>query len=133
VAAFYRVEPDLRKVANPQWANYPPAWTDFHFKLHLLPALGEMRCDISQRFLQDYVAMSASAARQLSPPMFAEAAEALLRQQLTRAELGALLNSPHSAVRGTAILECLDHPGKNGAAALKSAAPWALSLPHGRE
>jgi Glycerophosphoryl diester phosphodiesterase family len=129
VAAFLRVDPELRTVANPQWSNYPPAWADFHFKMHLLPALGQLRCEASKRFLQDYVNLSEAAARELAPLMFEEATQALLRQELTRDELVALMKSPRSAVRGTTILECLDHPNKGRAAALKPAAPWALALP----
>jgi hypothetical protein len=120
---------ELRSVANPQWSNYPPAWTDFHFKMHLLPALGQLRCEASKRFLQDYVSMSEAAARELAPVMFEEATQALLRQKLTRDELIALMRSPRSAVRGPAILESLDDPNKGRTAALKSAAPWALALP----
>ena len=130
VAAVLRVDPELRSVANPQWSNYPPAWADFHFKLHLLPALGQLRCEASKRFLQDYVNLREAAARELAPLMFEEATQALLRQELTRYELIALMKSRRSAVRGAAILECLDHPNGARRAALKSAAPWALALPH---
>jgi hypothetical protein len=129
VEAFLRVDPELWSVANPQWSNCPPAWADFHFKMHLVPALGQLRCEASKRFLQDYVSMSEAAARELAPVMFEEATQALLGQALTRDELIALMRSPRLAVRGTAILECLDHPNGERRAALKSAAPWALALP----
>jgi hypothetical protein len=47
-------------------------------------------------------------------------------------ELEALLQSTNTAVRGTTILECLDHPTQARTAALRSVAPWALELPHAK-
>jgi hypothetical protein len=43
IEAFRRIDPELKKLDNPQWAQYPLAWADFHFKMHLLPALGGSR------------------------------------------------------------------------------------------
>jgi hypothetical protein len=119
----------LKKVAKPEWAQNLLAWTDFRAKMYILPALGELRCDASKRFLQDYVVLDDAEARQSAPPMFDAATQALLRQDLTRDELKALLQSPNPAVRGTAILECLDHLTTARTAALRSVAPWALELP----
>jgi glycerophosphoryl diester phosphodiesterase len=132
IEAFRRIDPELKKLDNPQWAQYPLAWADFHFKMHLLPALGGLRCDASKRFLQEYVGADAAGVREFGPPMFEEATQALLRQNLARDELTALLKSPNPAVRGTAILACLDRPGRDRTAALKAAAPWALELPRAR-
>jgi len=133
IAAFQRVDPELKKVANPAWARNPLAWTDFRAKMYILPALGELCCDASKEFLREYVALNEDQARQLAPPMFAEAARALLRQNLMRDELKAVLQSPNTGVRGTAILECLDHPTRARTAALKSVTPWALELPRAGE
>ena len=132
IAAFRRIDPALQQVANPQWAQSPLAWTDFRAKMYILPALGQLPGAASKRFLQDYVALDDAAARQFAPPVFEEATQALLHQDLTRDELNALLQSPNTAVRGTAILECLDQPTRARTAALKSVAPWALQLPRAK-
>jgi hypothetical protein len=132
IEAFLRVDPELRKIADPQWAEYPLVWRDFRFKMVLLPALGELRCHASKQFLLEYVAMDEAGARQLAPPQFEEATRALLRQDLTREELQTLLHHLNTAVRGPAILECLDRPTAQRTRALKAAAPWALELPRAR-
>ncbi len=131
IARFRRVDPDLIRVRNPQWTNNPLSWTDWR-KMSIIPALGELKCDASRKFLLDYVALSEAAARDLSVPQFEEATKALLRQNVTRANLLELLKSSNSAVRGTAILECLDPPSRHRTAALREAAPWALALPRSR-
>jgi hypothetical protein len=132
IAAFRRIDVALQKVANPEWAQNPLAWTDFRAKMYVLPALGELRSDASKRFLHEYVALDDAEARQFAPPMFEEATQALLRQDLTPDELKALLQSTNTAVRGTTILQCLDHPTRVRTAALRSVAPWALELPHAK-
>lgn len=132
IEAFLRVDPELKKVQNPQFAQYPLAWTDFRAKMYILPALGELRCDASKKFLQEYVTMDEAKAREFAPLLFEDATKALLRQKLTVEEIKSLLTSQHSAVRGTAILECLDYPTKDRTAALKAAAPWALELPRAK-
>jgi hypothetical protein len=132
IEAFLRLDPELKKVADSQWAEYPLVWRDFRFKAALLPAVGELRCAASKRFLLEYVAMDETKARALAPPQFEEATKALLAQDLTTEELGALLRHPTSAVRGTAILECLDRPTRQNTRVLKSAAPWALELPRAK-
>ncbi len=76
--------------------------------------------------------MSEVAARELSPPQFEEATKVLFRQKLTRKELETVLRNPHSSVRGTAELECVDHPSANRRAALREAAPWLLELPRAK-
>ena len=97
-------------------------------KMALLPALGELDCPASKRFLLEYAAMDETHARELASPQFEEATRALLSQDLTGEELKALLRHSNSAVRGTAILECLDRPTRKRTRALESAAPWALEL-----
>lgn len=132
IEAFLRVDSELKRIVDPQWAEYPLVWRDSRFKMALLPALGELRCPASKKFLLEYVAMDEARARELAPPQFEEAARALLRHDLTLEELKALLNHPNSAVRGTAILECLDRPTGQRARALKAAAPWTLDLPRAK-
>ena len=128
VRAFFAIDPELKKMIQPP-ANYPYVWTDFRPKLEMVVTLGDLPCEQSKAFLLDYLAMDENAAGKFSAPLFEEATKALLRQDLTRDELKSLLQSRHSAVRGTAILECLDHPTDSRAAMLKAAQPWALDLP----
>ena len=97
--------------------------------MSIVPALGELRCDAVRRFLREYVVLSETEARAISIPQFEEATQALLRQKLSRSEILGLLKNTNSAVRGTAILECLDQPAPDRTAALRQAAPWALELP----
>ena len=75
------------------------------------------------------LAMDEARARELSAPQFEEATQALFCHRLDGKEIAALLRSPNSAVRGTAILECIDHPTPSRRRALRAAAPWALELP----
>lgn len=117
VEAFRRADPSLKGLA------------DFRAKMYILPALGELRCAGAKKFLLEYVALSETQARESAPPEFEEATKALLCQRLDWSGITALLRSPNSAVRGTALLECLDHPTPARRQALHAAAPWALELP----
>jgi hypothetical protein len=128
IETLRRVDPDLIRVRNPQWTNNPLSWVDWR-KMSIVPALGELKCDAARRFLLEYVALSETEARAMSNPQFEEATKALLRQKLSRSEILGLVTSSNSAVRGTAILECLDQPTPDRTAALRQAAPWALALP----
>jgi hypothetical protein len=130
VEAFTRVDPALEKLNR--YPAYPASWVDFRMKMFILPALGELRCEASKAFLQRYVRMDAVKARELGPVAFDEATKALFRQALTRPELEELLRSPHQAVRGTALLHCVDHPTRARKAALRAATPWAVGLPRDR-
>jgi len=49
--------------------------------------------------------------------------------RLDSSEIAAVLRSPNPAVRGTALLECIDSPTPPRRQALQAAAPWALELP----
>jgi hypothetical protein len=129
VAAFRRVDPALKRVANPALAQYPLVWADFRAKMYVLPALGELQCAEAKKFLLEYLAMDEAQARELSAPQFEEATQALFCHRLDGNEIAALLRSPNSAVRGTAILECIDHPTPSRRRALRAAAPWARELP----
>jgi hypothetical protein len=126
---FLRVDPDLKRVTAPQFARYPLGWTDFRLKMSILPVLGQMRTPESKRFLLQYLEMDEKAAREIVPPQYEEAAKSLFRHPLTGEEIRSLLRSRHAAVRGTAILLCLDHPSRERTEALKEIYPWALNLP----
>jgi hypothetical protein len=131
IATFRRVNPDLLRVRNPLWTNNPLSWVDWR-KMSIVLALGDLRCEAARKFLLEYVALSESEAREISIPQFEEATKALLRQKLSQSEILGLLKSTNSAVRGAAILECLDRPTSAHTAALCQAAPWVLQLPRSR-
>lgn len=133
VEAFRRVDPTLAAVRDPQFAQHPIAWTDFRVKMPVMAALGELRSPESKAFLLEYVGMDEPRARELAPLQFAEATRALLKQELTQAELEGLLRSDNAVVRGTALLECVDRPSATRTGALRAAAPWALELPAARK
>jgi hypothetical protein len=132
VRAFRRIDPALTKVQNPAFGLHPLAWTDFRTKMYVLPALGDLPCAESKALLTEYVKLDEAAARELAPLLYEDATRALLRQDLTQADLEALLRNPNLAVRGPALLECLDHPTRRRTLALKAAAPWALDLPRAK-
>lgn len=132
IEAFRRIDPELKRVVNPEFGNNPLAWTDFRTKMYILPALGELKCAASKQFLLEYIAMEEAQARELAPLMYEDATRSLLRQELTQAEIEGLLRSPHSAVRGTALQECVDLPTRTRNAALRNVAPWALQLPRAK-
>lgn len=114
----------------PEAADAPPAaGADAWFKLHLLPALADLRCGAARRFLREYLALDEAGASALGPPLFEDATRALLQQPLGVREIAELLRHPNPAVRGTALLECLDQPNAERRRALGRAAPWALALP----
>ena len=80
IDAFRRIDPDLKKVANPEFNQYPLSWTDWRAKMTILPALGTLQTRSAKSFLLDYLAQEESQARELGPPQFDEATRALLRQ-----------------------------------------------------
>jgi hypothetical protein len=129
IEGFRRIDPALKQVVGPQLAAYPIAWADWRAKMNILPALGELQTETAKGFLKEYIGMAEAAARELGPPEFEEATKALLRYPLARGEIEALLRSPNAAVRGTTILELVDHPTRERTAALRSVTPWVLHLP----
>lgn len=129
VYTFFAIDPELKKMLQLP-ATYPFAWSDSRLKFEIVATLGELPCEQSKKFLLDYLAMDEAAASRSSPPLFEEATRALLRQDLAQGELHGLLRSPSSAIRGTAILECLDHSTVSRAASLKGVLPWTQDLPH---
>ena len=104
-------------------------WAEARFNAHVLTALAELRSGTARRFLQAYLAPEAIEARTFGEPLVEEATRALLQQRLSETDLRALLRHPHPAVRGTAILECVDRPTAERRRMLGREAPWALSLP----
>lgn len=129
VSNLMSVDPQLSNATNPQYPNTPTAFYDWRIKDSIIEALGMLVCDQSRRVLMDYVAMDEVKTKELGVPAYAKATESLFRQKLPIPEIEVLLRSENRAVRGTAVLECLDHPTEAGTAALRLAAPWALRLP----
>jgi len=64
--------------------------------------------------------------------LFEEATKSLLRQDLSRQGLQELLRSTNSAIRGAAILECLDHPTVSRTQSLRAVLSWTENLPRAR-
>lgn len=127
---FFAIDPELKKMVQPP-ANYPYVWSDFHLKLEIMATLGELPCEQSKKFLLDYLALDKEAAGMFAPPLFEEATKALLRQNLAQNQLQDLLRSTNSAIRGTAILECLDHSTVSHKASLNAILPWTHDLATG--
>jgi hypothetical protein len=125
--ALWRDDPALEPVVDPRWKN-PRTWTDFRVKMVVFPALARCPGTATERLCRDYLALSDEEARGLGPPLFAQAARALLEVS-PRAETAAeLLRHRLRAVRGEAILACLRH-GKQrwSREALEAHAPHALA------
>jgi hypothetical protein len=129
VATFKRTDPELEKVVNHSFGPYPLSWTDFRMKMHIIAALGALRCPESKQALLDYLRLDDKPSREAGPDYRSDAVEAVFNQKLTLTEIEELLRSPHTAIRGAAILQCLDHPTPDRTAALRAVAPWALDLP----
>src|SRR4029079_8944466 len=75
--ALWRDDPALEPVIDPRWKN-PRAWTDFRVKMVVFPAIARCPGEATEKLCRDYLALSDEAARPLGPPLFAEAAKALL-------------------------------------------------------
>ena len=131
VEAIRRVHPALSRGSSPATAAYPISWSGWR-KSYLVEALGDLRCDASKEFLFEYVRAAESTVSQWSYPQYEEATRSLLRQRLTRTELEELLRSSNLAVRGTAVLECVDNPDEEREAARQKSAPWARELPRAK-
>jgi hypothetical protein len=112
--ALWRDDPALEAVADRRWRN-PRSWTDFRVKMVIFPALAKSPGAATEKLCRDYLALSDEEARKLGPPLFTEAAKALLAvSPRTETALG-LMKHRLQAVRGRAILDCLAH----------AKAPWA--------
>ena len=129
VAAFKRTGPSLGGTARVESGQVHPAPLDSRVRIHVLAALGDLRCPAAKKFLIEYVNLDDMHAREWGSRRFEEAVRALLRQRMAWDETAALLRSANLAVRGTAILECIDQITEERRMALRAAAPWALELP----
>ncbi|MBM3474772.1 MAG: glycerophosphodiester phosphodiesterase family protein [Armatimonadetes bacterium] len=125
---FLAVDSELEKMVAPP-ASYPYAWADYRLKREIICALGELRCEPAAAFLREYVAMDEATAGKSAPPLFEDATRALLRQGIASEELAGLLRSPNPAVRGTALLSCLDDGVEGRADLLGEILPWTRELP----
>ena len=123
-----RVDPELAKAANPEFADTPIAFLDWRVKSTIVQALGELRCESSKRALLAYLDLDEASARKIGIPMHVDATRSLLNQDLAVREIRGLLQNPNRPIRAAAVLECLDHPNKQRTEALKCI-PWALELP----
>ena len=128
VQTFLAVDPELKKLVKPP-ANYNYAWADSRLKREIICALGELPCEESANFLRKYLAMDEATAGKSAIPLFEEATQALLRQEITTGELEELLRSTNSTVRGAAILACLDDPTASHVSSLVKVMPWTQELP----
>ncbi|MBP6963917.1 MAG: glycerophosphodiester phosphodiesterase family protein [Armatimonadetes bacterium] len=126
-----KVDPALAKARNPEYPDTPPAFLDWRIKGAIVQALGELPCGAGKSALSAYVRLDEESARKLGIQMYVGATKSLMKQKLSASEVRDLLQSPNRQVRGAAILECLDHPTRERAEALK-AIPWALELPGAR-
>jgi hypothetical protein len=129
VQTLLAVDPELKKMVKPP-ANYNFAWGDYRLKREIICVLGDLPCEASRKFLREYVAMDEVTAGKFAPRLFEEATRALLRQQVTPQELQDLLQSTNSAIRGTAILVCLDSGTPSRTSLLEKIIPWTRDLPH---
>jgi hypothetical protein len=128
VRTFLAVDPNLKRMVKPP-ANYSYAWADYRMKREIMCVLGELPSAPSREFLRQYLALDEATAGKSAAPLFEEATRAFLRQAVTTQELQNLLRSANSAVRGTAILECLDDGTASRAASLQEVLPWTQELP----
>lgn len=131
VDVLMSVDPELSKAASPEFPNTPTAFLDWRIKGAIVQALGDLPCDASKAALMACVKLDEESARKLGILMYADATRSLMRQKLSVEEIRELLRHPDSRIRGTAILECIDHPSPERTEALKIV-PWALDLPKAR-
>ncbi|MDH7502626.1 MAG: glycerophosphodiester phosphodiesterase family protein [Verrucomicrobiota bacterium] len=96
--------------------------------LAAVQALSDLKCAQAKRFFKHCVDAEPNRPLSPSPVFFKEATLALMRQKVSWDEIAALARHQNPVVRGTAILECVDHPGEERLQGLRNAAPWALAL-----
>ncbi len=128
VDVLMHTDPRLSRITNPEYPDTPMSFLDWRIKTAIMQALGELRCDESKRALTAYLKLDEESARKLCFPMYADAVRSLMKQRISKAEVMELLKSPNREIRGTAILQCLDHPTPERTEALKVVS-WALALP----
>jgi hypothetical protein len=126
--ALWRDDPALESVLDPRWKN-PRAWTDFRVKMVIFPALARHPSPAAAKLCRDYLALDDQNARQLGPPQFEQAAQALLAASPRTETARELMRHRLQVVRGRAILDCLRHAKEAWArAALEQEAPFTLAL-----
>jgi hypothetical protein len=129
VARFvlWRDDPALEPVVDLRWKN-PRAWTDFRMKMLVFPGLEKIPGVATEKLCLDYLALSDKEANRLTPPLFGEAAKALLAVSPRTETALELLGHRLRVVRGQAILVCLRHAHERWARqALEKAASHALA------
>jgi hypothetical protein len=129
VARFtlWRDDPELEKVADPKYKN-PRAWTDFRVKMVVFPALEHLPGEATEKLCREYLALADEEARQIGPPQFEAAGQALLAVSPKTGTALELMKHRLQSVRGRAILDCLAHAKEPWAiAALQQGAPHALT------
>ena len=123
---LWRDDPALEPVVDPRWKN-PRTWTDFRVKMVVFPALARCPGEEAERLCRDYLALSDDEARKIGPPLFEDAARALIAINSKTATARELMKHRLQVVRGRAILDCLAKPNEPWALqALKQGAPHAL-------
>jgi len=103
-------------------------FASYRMALSCVQALSDLRCRSAKKFLRARVNSNPDHMPAASLALFEEATSALLRQRIAWDEIAALARHKNPAVRGTAILECVDQPGEERLQALRTAAPWATSI-----
>jgi peptidyl-prolyl cis-trans isomerase A (cyclophilin A) len=130
---LWRDDPALEPVIDPRWKN-PRSWTDFRVKMVAWPALCHCPGPATEKLCREYLALSDEAARKIGPPQFEEAGKALLAVSPRTETALELMKHRLQAVRGRAILGCLNHAGEPWApTALTQGAPHALAYIPGQD
>ena len=127
-----KVDPSIKSLLAPDQPEEAATWFDYPIKYGCVQALGVLRCEASKKALLDYLSLDETEAKKQGYVFAGEAAESLLKQDLSEDELLSLLKDSRSFIRAAALKHCLDHPSKECDEALKTAAPWALELPRAR-
>jgi hypothetical protein len=124
--ALWRDDPALEPVVDPRWKN-PRAWTDFRLKMVIFPALEKYPGAATEQLCRDYLALNDEDAVKLGPPLFEQAAKALLAVSPQAETALELMKHRLQVVRGRAILDCLARAKESWAqSALERGAPHAL-------
>lgn len=125
------VDPALAKAQSPESASTIPAFQDWRIKQAIIQALGVLPCDEGKSALTAFLKLDEESMKKLGVLRYELATGSLMQHELSVAEIQELLRHRDPRVRGTAILECIDHPSPERTEALK-AVPWALDLPRAR-
>lgn len=128
---LWRDDPALEPVVNPRWQN-PRAWTDFRCKMVIFRAFALSANASGEQVCRDYLALDDEQAKQLAPPMFQEAARALLAISPSAETAAELMQHRLQVVRGRAILDCVAQSHEPWSRkALAKVAPFAFGYTFG--